>query len=131
MIKHDTICKDYTTAVIKILNKIITLQCSWTRMFTVILFKWKLIPPHLVDKSFRSSFKSYCNLHFKVMNPSIFHLSIEKFVSSGKRSFAMMTETFLHFTSRSLIHWKDPGTLNIYSIFTFSLKGDPSCSTNF
>ena len=51
---------------INILNKIISLQCSWIRRLHDNSFhQWKLIPLFLIKKSFCSSFKFHSNLLFK------------------------------------------------------------------
>ena len=51
---------------INILNKIISLQCSWIRrLYDNSFHEWKLIPLFLIKNSFGSSFKFHSNLFFK------------------------------------------------------------------
>ena len=52
-IKHETLCNDYKAGGLKndIPNKIIALQCSWTRRLYDNSFReWKLIPLYLIEK---------------------------------------------------------------------------------
>ena len=60
-LKHETLCNDYKVGGLKnidILNKIISLQCSWIRrLYDNSFHEWKLIPLFLIKKSFGSSFK--------------------------------------------------------------------------
>ena len=68
-IKHETLCNDYKGGGLKnidILNKIISLQCSWIRrLYDNSFHEWKLIPLFLIKNSFGSSFKFHSNLFFK------------------------------------------------------------------
>ena len=68
-IKHETICNDYKSGGLKnidILNKIISLQCSWIRiLYNNSFHEWKLIPLFLIKNSLGSSFKFHSNLFFK------------------------------------------------------------------
>ena len=68
-IKHESLCNDYKDGGLKnidILNKIVSLQCSWIRrLYDNSLHEWKLIPLFLIRKSFGSSFKFISNLFFK------------------------------------------------------------------
>ena len=67
-IKHETLCNDYKGGGLKnidILNKIISLQCSWIRRLYNSFHEWKLIPLFLFKNSFVSSFKFHSNLFFK------------------------------------------------------------------
>ena len=67
--KLKTLCNDYNGGGLKkidILNKILSLQCSWIRrLYDNLFHEWKLIPLFLIKKSFGSSFKFYANLFFK------------------------------------------------------------------
>ena len=68
-IKDETLCNDYKGQDLKnidILNKIISLQCSWIRrLYNNSFHEWKLILLFLIKKSFVSSFKFYSSLFFK------------------------------------------------------------------
>ena len=68
-IKHETLCNDYEAEGLKtvdIPNKIIALQCSWTRrLYNNSFHEWKLIPLYLIEKSFGRSFKFHSNLLFE------------------------------------------------------------------
>ena len=60
-VNHETLYNDYKSEGLKninILNKIISLQCSWIRrLYDNSFHEWKLIPLFLIKKSFGSSFK--------------------------------------------------------------------------
>ena len=68
-IKHETIYNDYKGGGLKnidILNKIISLQCSWIRrLYDNSFHEWKLIPLFLIKNSFGCSLKFHSNLVFK------------------------------------------------------------------
>ena len=68
-IKHETLCNDYKGRGLKnidILNKILSLQCSWIRiLYNNSFHEWKLVPLFLTKKSFGSYFKFHSNLFFK------------------------------------------------------------------
>ena len=87
-IKHETICNDYKGGGLKnfdILNKIISLQCSWIRrLYENSFYEWNLIPLFLIKKSFNSSFKFHSNLFFKRNKIKFFHLSVKKSFYTGK-----------------------------------------------
>ena len=56
-IKQDTLCKDYENGVLKnvdITFKILSLQCS--RVKRLKTHDWKLIPLHIITKSYKSIF---------------------------------------------------------------------------
>ena len=80
-IKHETLCNGYKGGGLKnidILNKIVSLQCSWIRrLYDSSFHEWKLIPLFLIKKSFGSSFEFYSNLFFK-RNKIKFFLSCYK-----------------------------------------------------
>ena len=68
-IKHETLCNDYKGGGLKnidVLNKIVSLKCSWIRrLYDNLFHEWKLIPLFLIKRSFSSSFKFHSNLFFK------------------------------------------------------------------
>ena len=68
-IKHKTLCNDYKCGGLKnidILNKILSLQCSWIRrIYDNSFHEWKLISLFLIKNSFGRSFKFHSNLFFK------------------------------------------------------------------
>ena len=74
--KHETLCNDYKGGGLKnidILNKIISLECSWIRrLYDNLFHEWKLIPLFLIKKPFASSFKFHSNLFFKRNKIKIF-----------------------------------------------------------
>ena len=86
-IKHETLCNDYKGGGLKnidILNKIISLQCSWIRrLYDNSFHEWKLIPLFLksplaaLSNFFQTCFSREIKLHF-------FHLSIRKSFYTGK-----------------------------------------------
>ena len=86
--KHETLCNDYKGGGLKnidILNKIISLQCSWIRrLYDNSFHEWKLIPIFLIKKSFGSPFKIHSNFFFKRNKIRFFHLSIRKSFYNGK-----------------------------------------------
>ena len=83
-IKHETLCNNYKgggSKNIDILNKIISLQCSWIRrLYNNSFHEWKLIPLFLIKKSFESPFKFHSNFFLWEIKSSFFHLSTGKFV---------------------------------------------------
>ena len=65
-IKHDTLCNDYKYGGLKnvdLRKKIISLHCSWIkRLYDDSFHEWKIIPLHLISRSFDKSFcESYCD----------------------------------------------------------------------
>ena len=80
-IKHETLCNDYKGGSLKnigILNKIISLPCSWIRrLHNNSLHEWKLISLFLIKMSFGSSFNFYSKL-FSKRNKIIFFPSFYK-----------------------------------------------------
>ena len=68
-IKHEILFIDYKGGGLKnigILNKTISLQCSWIRrLYDNLFHEWKLIPLFLIKKSFGCSFTFYSNLFSK------------------------------------------------------------------
>ena len=68
-IKHETLCSDCKVGGLKnidILDKIISLQCSWIRTLNDNSFhEWKLIPLFLNKNSLGSSFKFHSNVFVK------------------------------------------------------------------
>ena len=81
-IKHETLCNDYKGGGLKnidILNKIISLQCSWIRrLYDNSFHEWKLIPLFLIKNSFGSSVKFHSNVFFKRNEINFFHLSLRR-----------------------------------------------------
>ena len=67
-IKQESLCNDYKGGGLKntdILNKIISLQCSWIRrLYDNSFHEWTLIPLFLIKKSF-GGFFFHSNLFFK------------------------------------------------------------------
>ena len=67
-IKHETTCKDYKDGGLKNVDipcKIVSLQCSWIRLYDDYFYEWKLIPLHLITMSFGSRLKLHSNLFLK------------------------------------------------------------------
>ena len=106
-IKHETLCKAYKGRVLKnidILNKIVSLQCSWIRrLYGNLFLEWKLIPLFLIKKSFGSSFKFHSNL----------------FLNRNKIKF------FPSFYKEILLYWKNilPESLKYHLAFCLSIYG--------
>ena len=73
-IKHETLCNDYKGGGLKnidILNKIISLQCSWIRrLYNNSFHEWKLILLFLIKKFFNFNF----NLFRKLSKLKVFKL---------------------------------------------------------
>ena len=78
-IKHETLCNDYKGGGLKnidILNKIISLQCSWIRrLYDNSFHEWKLIPLFLIKKFFNFNFNLFRKLNklkvFKLQRSNI------------------------------------------------------------
>ena len=68
-IKHDTLCNDYKDGGLKnvdIRKKIIGLQCLWIkRLYDDSFHEWKIIPFHLISRTFGKLFIFHSNLSFK------------------------------------------------------------------
>ena len=84
-IKHDTLCNDYKYGGLKnvdIRKKIISLQCSWIkRLYDDSFHEWKIIPLHLISRTFGKSFIFHSNLSFKKKFikslPSFYQLNLQ------------------------------------------------------
>ena len=78
---------------VNISNKIIALQCSWTRRICDNSFhEWKLIPLYLIEKSLGSSFKFCLILLFKSNKTKFFPSFYQEIILYWKKHLAMMTE---------------------------------------
>ena len=99
--KHETLCNDYKAGRLKnvdIANKIIALQCSWTRrLYNNSFHELKLIPLYLIEKSFDSSFKFHSNLPFKSSKTKFLPSFYQEIILHWKKHLAMMTEILLTF----------------------------------
>ena len=94
--KHETLCNDYKAGVLKnvvIPSKIIALQCSWIRrLYDNSFHEWKLIPLHLIEKSFGTSFKFYSNLLFKSNKIKFFPSFYREIILNWKNRLSMISE---------------------------------------
>ena len=95
-IKHEILCNDCKTKGLKnidIPNKIIALYCSWIgKVCDNSFHEWKLIPLHLIEKSFGTSFKFHSNLLFKINKTKFFPPFFWETFLNKKKHLAMMTE---------------------------------------
>ena len=104
-IRHETLYNDYKEGGLKnidILNKIISLQCSWIRrLYDNSFHEWKLIPLFLIKKPFGSFLKFHSNVFFKRNKINFFHVTIRKSFYTGK--YQKASNTILHFVSISMV----------------------------
>ena len=96
-IKHDTLCNDYKYGGLKnvdIRKKIISLQCSWIkRLYDDSFHEWKIIPLHLISRTFGKSFIFHSNLSFKKKLVKSFPSFYKKIRLNWKTFFPKTPET--------------------------------------
>ena len=96
-IKHDTLCNDYKGGGLKNVNirkKIISLQCSWIkRLYDDSFHERKIIPLHLINKTFGKSFIFHSNLSFKKKLIKSFPSFYKEILLNRKTFFSKTPET--------------------------------------
>ena len=96
-IKHDTLCNDYKDGGLKnvdIRKKIISLQCSWIkRLYDDSFHEWKIIPLHLISRTFGKSFIFHSNLSFKKKLIKSFPSFYKEILLNWKTFFSKTPET--------------------------------------
>ena len=96
-IKHDTRCNDYKDRGLKnvdIRKKVISLQCSWIkRLYDDSFHEWKMLPLHLISKTFAKSFIFHSNLSFKKKLIKSFPSFYKEILLNMKTFFSRTTET--------------------------------------
>ena len=69
--KHETLRLEFKAGGLKNVDirfKFVSLQCSWVKkLYDDCFHEWKIIPLHLLNKCFGSSFKFHSNLHFSIL----------------------------------------------------------------
>ena len=93
---------------VNIPNKMIALQCSWTRrLYGASFHEWKLIPLYVIEKSCGTSFKLHSNLLFR------------EIISNWKKHLAVMAEIPSCILSQYL---RDNKNIKLDNISTFLKK---------
>ena len=96
-IKHDTLCNDYKYGRLKnvdIRKKIISLQCSWIkRLYDDSFHEWKIIPLHLINRTFSKSFIFQSNLSLKKKLIKSFPSFYKEILLNWKTFFSKTPET--------------------------------------
>ena len=96
-IKHDTLRNDYKHGRLKnvdVRKKIISLHCSWIkRLYDNSLHEWKIIPLHLISRTFGKSFIFHSNLSFKKKLIKLFSSFYKEILLNWKTFFSKLPET--------------------------------------
>ena len=96
-IKLDTLCNDYKHDGLKnvdIWKKIISLQCSWIKkLYDDSFHEWKIIPLHLISRTFGKSFIFHSNLSFKKKLIKSFPSFYKEILLKGKTFFSKTPKT--------------------------------------
>ena len=109
-IKHDTLCNDYKYGGLKnfikdIRKKIISLQCSWIkRLYDDSFREWRIIPLHLISRTFGKPSIFYSNLSFKKKLIESFPSFYKKILLNWKTFFSKTPETPSSILSEFLWH---------------------------
>ena len=105
--KHDTLCNDYKDSGLKNVDigEKISFQCSWMkRLYGDSFHEWKIIPIHLISKTYGKSFIFHSNLSFKKKSTKLFPSFYKEILLNMKTFFSRTPETPSCFLSQFLCY---------------------------